>query len=109
MTLVFLWEGNRIGTESLGERQRMSLATARRRLKAYARDGSPGRYWVEDDGVPMYGVNALDEPKTERVKSVARPHPTLPGGYYTGEGFHTRTVPGEVQRRLKPGNMPWNR
>lgn len=92
----------------IAERGARTLVAAKRRIKEFAMSGKTGRYWVEQNDVPLYGVMAWDEPKTERVKTEPRPHPTIPGGMYGG-GFTTRTVPGQVQRRLKAGNMPWNR
>lgn len=88
-----------------------TLASAKRLVREAAKHPNQptGYFWVADHrGVPMYGIMVTEEPKTERIPTERRPHPTIPGGFYEA-GFTTRTVPGQVQRRLKPGNMPWNR
>lgn len=97
----------------------VSLAVAKKLLKVTAETGDPGRYWLEEGMVPVYGIHAWDEPKVERIPIPGRceqGHEETAKGWCgrcdrptSRGGFKTRPVPGQVQRRLKGGNMPWNR
>lgn len=98
-----------------------TLAAAKRQLREMAKHPNfpTGVFWVQDcRGVPLYGINVTEEPKTERIRIPGKceeGHDETEPGWCgrcdrpTQDGYKTRPVAGQVRRRLKPGNMPWNR